>query len=108
MAEVKTSDAMIMRLEKELEEKNSFLEGLISGAQDQDRDLLDNEKELDVHARSRITAIDDQLKLLHDSRETMTRARTRTAEVYAAMEKARNQVDNGPIESRSTGHYVMD
>jgi HK97 family phage major capsid protein len=108
VAEIKTSDAMVMRLEKELEEKNSFLEGLISGAQDADRDLTDNEKEMAVQARSRVTALDDQLKLLYDSRETMTRARTRTAEVYAAMDRARSEADNGPIEYRSTGAYVMD
>lgn len=103
-----TSDAMIMRLERELEERDSFLNGLIADAQAQERDLTDNESELVASARERVTKIDGQLKTLYDSKDVMTRARTRATEVHRAIEQARSQVDNGPIEYRSTGAYLMD
>src|SRR4249919_161144 len=108
MAESRQTDAMIMRLNKELEERNGFVEGIVTQAQDADRDLTDNEKEMAVQARSRIVALDEQLKLLNDSKEVTMRARMRATEVHEAMERARGQADNGPVEYRSTGHYVVD
>jgi HK97 family phage major capsid protein len=103
-----TSDAMIMRLEKEIEERNSFLEGVIANAQEEERDLTDNEKELTVQARSRVQKLDEQLKMLYDTKEVTSRARMRATEVHRALEHARNQADNGPIEYRSTGGYLVD
>ena len=44
--EHRQSDAMILRLEQELEERNCFIQGLIANAQDQNRDLTDSEREL--------------------------------------------------------------
>jgi HK97 family phage major capsid protein len=108
VAEIRQTDAMIMRLNKELEERNGFVEQIVMQAQDADRDLTDNEKEMAVQARSRIVALDEQLKLLNDSKEVTMRARMRATEVHEAMERARGQADNGPVEYRSTGEYVMD
>jgi HK97 family phage major capsid protein len=108
VAETKNTDAMILRLEREIEERNSFLEGIVTQAQDNERDLTDNEQEMTVQARSRVKALDEQLKILYDSKEVTTRARMRATEVHQAMERARSQADNGPIEYRSTGHYLTD
>jgi HK97 family phage major capsid protein len=108
MADGQQTDAMILRLNKELEERGAFIEGIVQQAQDADRDLTDNEKEMTIQARSRVTAVDEQLKMLYDSREATTRARTRATEVHRAMEQARDRADNGPIEYRSTGEYLVD
>jgi hypothetical protein len=61
-----------------------------------------------VQARSRVKALDEQLKILYDSKEVTTRARMRATEVHQAMERARSQADNGPIEYRSVGAYLTD
>ena len=45
MPNTHANDAMIRRLEKELEERNSAVQGIISNAQDAERDLNDAEKE---------------------------------------------------------------
>jgi HK97 family phage major capsid protein len=108
MADSQQTDAMILRLNQELEERGAFIEGIVQQAQDADRDLTDNEKEMTVQARSRVTALDEQLQMLYSSREATTRARTRATEVATAMERARRQVDDGPIEYRSTGAYLVD
>jgi len=102
------SDAMIVRLEKEIEERSSFIEGVIANAQDSERDLTDNEKELTVQARGRIESLEDQLKHLYDSRERTTSARQRAAQVQLEMTRLRNQVDAAPVEYRSTGSYLTD
>jgi HK97 family phage major capsid protein len=102
------SDAMIERLEREIEERSSFIEGVIANAQDGDRDLTDNEKELTVQARSRLENLDDQLKHLYDARSRTTAARQRATEVHREFDRLRNQVDNGPVEYRSTGAYLTD
>jgi HK97 family phage major capsid protein len=99
---------MIGRLEKEIEERSSFIEGVIGNVQDQDRDLTDNEKELTVQARSRIKACEEQLNHLYESRERTTAARQRAQQVQLEMNRLRNQVDNGPVEYRSTGAYLTD
>src|SRR5215207_4204996 len=102
------SDAMIVRLEKEIEERSSFIEGVIANAQDGERDLTDNEKELTVQARGRIESLEDQLKHLYDSRERTTSARQRAAQLQLEMTRLRNQVDTAPVEYRSTGSYLID
>jgi HK97 family phage major capsid protein len=102
------SDAMIERLEREIEERSSFIEGVIANAQDGDRDLSDNEKELTSNARKRLENLDDQLKSLYENRSRTTAARQRAADVHREFDRLRNQVDNGPVEYRSTGAYLVD
>lgn len=102
------SDAMIVRLEKEIEERSSFIEGVIANAQDGERDLTDNEKELTVQARTRIGSLEDQLNHLYEARERTSSARQRAQQVQLEMSRLRNQVDNGPVEYRSTGAYILD
>lgn len=102
------SDAMILRLEKEIEERSSFIEGVIANAQDGERDLTDNEKELTVQARSRIGSLEDQLKHLYESRERTTSARQRAQQVQMELSRMRDIVDHPPVEYRSTGGYLAD
>jgi HK97 family phage major capsid protein len=102
------SDAMIVRLEKEIEERASMIEGVIAGAQDNERDLTENEKELTVQARTRIKSLEDQLNHLYENRERTTSARQRAAQVQTELSRMRNQVDNAPVEYRSTGEYLAD
>lgn len=107
MAELQT-DAMIARLEGELEERNAFIQGIIGGAQDADRDLTDNETELIVSARSRVENLRSQLDTLADSREITMRARERSASLHRDMAAGRRKIDKGEVEYRSAGHYTVD
>src|SRR5215212_453501 len=102
------ADAMIGRLEKEIEERSAFIEGVIANAQDSDRDLSENEKELSKGARERIVALEDQLNSLYESRDRTTRARQRAHDVQLEVSRMRQQVDSGQIEYRSTGSYLTD
>jgi len=99
---------MIERLEKEIEERSAFIEGVIGNAQDQERDLTANEIELTKTARERIKACEAQTGDLYEARSRMASARQRAQDVHREFDKLRNQVDNGPIEYRSTGAYLVD
>ena len=102
------SDAMIARLEGELEERNSFIEGVIGSAQDANRDLTENETELVKNARSRVEALREQLDTLSDTRAASLKARERAAQLHRDMAAGRRQVDKGAVEYRSAGAYAID
>ena len=103
------SDAMITRLEKELEERNTFIEGLAAGAQDADRDLTDTEHELMSEARKRIEQVERQLDTLYETRQAAVRSRKRVDEVDRELTKLRGQVDRAAeVEYRSAGEWIRD
>lgn len=102
------SDAMLTRLEKEVEERNAFIEGLVSGAQDADRDLTDTEHELMGEARKRIEVCERQVESISEGRAAGMRARKRVDEVDRELGRLRDRVDRGGVEYRSAGAYVMD
>lgn len=102
------TDAMIARLEKEVEERAAVIEGLVGGAQDAERDLTASEQELAGSARKRIDEIEQQMVELRANRDRMASARKRAADVQLELSKMRAQVDVGPIEYRSTGGYLVD
>lgn len=101
-------DAMIARLESEIEERSTFISGVVGSAQDAERDLTDNEKELTEGARTRIEACQAQLDTLDSTKHQTIKARQRAQEVQAEMTRMRREVDRGPIEYRSTGAYLVD
>jgi HK97 family phage major capsid protein len=102
------SDAMIARLEAELEERNAFIQGTIGGAQDKDRDLSENEVELIRSAKSRVDNVKSQLDTLYDSRQATLGARERAIQVQREMNLLRRQQDNGPVTYESAGAYLFD
>lgn len=103
-----STDAMIARLEKEIEERAAVIDGVNGTAQDQDRDLTTSELELARGARERIESIEEQLVELRASAARMAGARKRAQDVQAELSRMRREVDTGPIEYRSTGHYLVD
>ena len=108
MANLKT-DAMITRLEKEIEERSTFIEGLTAGAQDAERDLTENEHELMSEARKRIEQCERQLETLTETRHAAVRARKRIDDVDRELTKLRGQVDReSEVEYRSAGEWIRD
>ena len=103
-----TVDAMIARLESELEERNHFVEGLVAGAQDGNRDLNSQEMELIGSARTRITAIGDQLTPLRETSRITIESRNRMHEIDTEMQGQRRRAAGPPIEYRSAGAYIAE
>lgn len=102
------NDAMIRRLESELEERNSFVQGLIANAQDGERDLNDTEKATMTEARNRMAALKDQIDQLEDTARVAQEIASRAKQVDQAITTARRAYEAGPVEYRSTGAYLTD
>jgi HK97 family phage major capsid protein len=108
MADRNHSDAMVSRLEKEIEERNAFIEGTVANAQDAERDLTENETELIGEAQKRIEVVEQQLRSLDAARESTRNARKRADDLQKAMAQMRHEVDKGAVEYRSVGAYLAD
>lgn len=103
-----SSDGMVARLQKEVEERTAFIEGTAANAQDAERDLTDNEKELISEARKRIEVAEEQLEILTAARSSQQRARQRAEDLQKAMSKMRREVDKGEVEYRTAGAWIAD
>lgn len=101
------NDAMIRRLEKELEERNSYVQGLIAHVQDAERDLNDTEKASLIEARSRMGAIKDQIDQLEETAQIASQVEQRAKDVDNAITSARRG-GAGPVEYRSAGAFLVD
>jgi HK97 family phage major capsid protein len=107
MSETKT-DAMINRLEREIAERDAFIQGTVAGAQDTERDLSSSEDELVKEARKRIETCEEQLNTLYEARERTAKARQRAVDVQRDIARMRYEVDVRPVEYRSAGEYALD
>jgi len=99
------TDAMIARLESELEERNAFIEGLVGAAHDADRDLSSQDMEMITGARSRISELAGQLNPLRETSRLSIESRRRAVEIDAELQGHRRM---GAVEYRSAGAYVAD
>jgi HK97 family phage major capsid protein len=102
------NDAMIRRLESELEERNAFVQGTIANAQDAERDLNDTEKTSLADARARMQAIQDQLGHLEATAGIARDVAQRAKQLDHAISIARKSGDAAEVEYRSVGHYMVD
>jgi HK97 family phage major capsid protein len=102
------NDAMIRRLEKELEERNAFAQGLIASVQDAERDLNDTEKAQLTEVRTRMGVIKEQIEELSETARIAQDIATRAKQVDLAITTARRSGESGPVEYRSTGEYMVD
>lgn len=102
------TDAMIARLEKEISERDAYIQGSVANAQDAERDLTATETELITEARKRIEVCEEQLENLYEARNRTASARKRADEVQRELSRMRNQVDLGQTEYRSAGEWALD
>jgi HK97 family phage major capsid protein len=102
------NDAMIRRLESELEERNAYAQGLIANAQDAERDLNDTEKASLVEVRSRMSNLQDQIAQLESTADLAKQIQTRARDLDQALTTARRGGGPGQVEYRSAGHYLTD
>jgi len=102
------TDAMIARLEAEMEERNATIEGLVGMAQEGGRDLVSGEMEQIAELRKRISALSDQLGPLRETSKLAIESRRKAREIDAELQSARAHGKVGNVEYRSAGQYVAD
>lgn len=101
------NDAMIRRLESELEERNAFVQGTIARAQESERDLNDAEKATLAEARSRMGELKEQIVELESTAEFAKDVAQRARNLDLAITTAR-RTGKAEVEYRSSGEFVVD
>jgi HK97 family phage major capsid protein len=99
---------MIRRHEAEFEERQAFIEGMIAGAQEKNRDLNGEEMKMIGNARERQAELLTQLEPLKATADIAKQSRQRTAELDEAIHTARTGALVGKVEYRSAAMYVAD
>jgi HK97 family phage major capsid protein len=101
------NDAMIRRLQRELEERKSAAEGLIATAQDKERDLNGAERETLTQLRNRMGELKAQLEELEAVSAVATEVGDRMRQFDQALTLAR-RVEGTEVEYRSAGAWALD
>jgi len=107
MANSHANDAMIRRLEKELEERSAAANAIIGNAQGSERDLNDSEKETLAGLEARIKEIAPQIQQIENMAEIAGQVNDRLKQIDVATTSARHYGSN-PVEYRSAGEYICD
>jgi HK97 family phage major capsid protein len=101
------NDAMIRRLQKELEERTAAAQGIVATAQDGERDLNDAESETLGGLRDRITKLQTQLGELEATADLADQVGARMKQFDQAITMARRNGETN-TEYRSAGAWALD
>jgi len=99
---------MLARYAAEIDERQSFIDGLVEGAQTDNRDLNSNEMELVTRSRDRITELNTQLDPLIEARRVGQNSTSRLAEISAYMREQSGTRAPAVPEYRSAGEYALE
>jgi HK97 family phage major capsid protein len=103
------TDAMLARLQAELEERRAFQDGLVEAAQTANRDLNEQEMELYTRAGTRMAELEAQLQPLREGARIAVESARRTSELAGLFASARGgPAGEANVEYRSAGAYVAD
>ena len=103
-----SSDSMLARLATEVEEQQTFQDGLLEDAEKTGRDLTESEMELFNRSRTRLAELTTQIEPLKASRQISTDTRSMLADIHRMTEQQRTEPTAGGVEYRSAGAYVND
>lgn len=102
------TDALLARLQGEVEERSKFMDGIVEGAEEKKRDLTEQEMTLLARTRERIQAVNEQVEPLQAAAQIAQESRDRTAQIAQQFAEARNPEAAKAWEYRSAGAYVID
>jgi hypothetical protein len=102
---VRSTDTMLARYVSEIEERQQFIDGVVSAAEEKGDDLSEDQLELVTHARDRIAKCNDLMKPLEEARKISIDSSNRIAAVAKFMTEPGRPKD---VEYRSAGEYVLD
>jgi HK97 family phage major capsid protein len=98
---------MLARYTNEIEERQSFIDGLVQAAQDKGEDLDEGQLELVTRARDRIADVNTRMGPLEEARRISGDSAERIAQLAKYMENE-DKKPPGEVQYRSAGGYVLD
>jgi hypothetical protein len=102
------TDALLARMQTEVQERSQFMDGLVEGAQKDERDLTEQEMTLLGRARDRIRELEGQLGPIQEAAQIAQTSKQRTAQIAKEFAQARDPEAAKTFEYRSAGQYVLD
>jgi HK97 family phage major capsid protein len=104
---MRATDQLLARVAGEIEDRQTFIDGLVEDAEKQGRDLTEQEMELVTRARGRLDELNKQVEPLNDARRIGAISRERIAEIAKWTQDQEGKKPRDP-EYRSAGGYVLD
>ena len=104
---MRATDQMLARVAAEIEEKQSFIDGVVEDAEKDGRDLNDQELELVTRTRSRLGELNAQMEPLKQARQISVDSKSKLAEIAEFM-RDKDEKPVGEPKYRSAGEYVLD
>src|SRR5262245_57950148 len=98
------TDAMIAGYVGEIEERQTFIDSMVGKAQEEERDLTEQELELVTRAKERIEYCDSQMRPLEEARTISVASAERIAGLARFMQEKPRPSE---VEYRSAGAYVL-
>ena len=102
------TDAMLARLQAEIEEKKILMDGIVETAEAAGRDMSSEEMEMYNRCRDRMRIIEGQMEPLRDGARIVSDSQRRSAELQEQYVRARNPQAFATVEYRSAGAYIAD
>ncbi len=100
-------DGFVRRLETELREKETLVNGIVERANSAERDLTEDEVKMVSETRGRMEQIKNQLDQVEDTYRVAFEYRNRAQQVDQAVHTMRGHQVR-PVEYRSAGQWVLD
>ena len=102
------TDAMLARFDSEVEERTTFIQGLVAQAEERGRDLSSEEMNMIGQANARLEEIGKQADPLREAARIAIESRSRRQELHDAYNKASSPVSAGAVEYRTAGAYIAE
>lgn len=99
------TDSMLARYQDEVQERTTFIDGIVETAEKEGRDLDEKEMELLTRTRERLHALTGLIEPLRDAAVIARQSRDRHALISRELEQTGPP---GRLEYRSAGEYVID
>ena len=100
------TDSILARYAGEIEERQTFLNGIVEKAEEEKRDLTTQEMELIERTRDRVSELTQQVEPLREAANIARASRERTEQISEQLRTARKPQKD--MEYRSAGEYVLD
>jgi hypothetical protein len=102
------TDQMLARLQAEIDERQTQIDGIVSGAETAGRDLDEKELELLERFGNRLKILRAQIEPIGETAKITAESRARMSEISGHIAAVRSPEMAQKVEYRSAGAYVMD
>ena len=104
---MRPTDQMLARHAAEIEDRQTFIDGLVEAAEKDSRDLTEQEMELVTRARERVGALSLQLEPLKEARRITQDSRESMREISRLIQEPEERKPR-EVQYRSAGAYALD